>query len=168
MDGPLEWYQNPLFNRYWHHYQATLGWFQRHKRVLDELEHGIERSCESVDNRKRRRSAAEPASPSYDDERDYEDEPDGPDEELEMEVTEEMIAFFEQSERHRRELMTKKVSRQESYLRRSLLAFCQQRFRVLGPSAAMIHGMETAMQLSCDRFVDMKQPKHWPNIPLKL
>jgi gem associated protein 8 len=35
-------------------------------------------------------------------------------------------------------------------------------------SAPMILGMETAMQLTFDRFVGKHQPKHWPNIPLNL
>jgi gem associated protein 8 len=37
-----------------------------------------------------------------------------------------------------------------------------------GEAAPMILGMETAMQLSFDRNCDLRQPKLWPNIPLKL
>ncbi|KAJ9587772.1 hypothetical protein L9F63_018798 [Diploptera punctata] len=37
-----------------------------------------------------------------------------------------------------------------------------------GKATPMIMGMETAMQLSFDRNRDLKQPKLWPNIPLKL
>jgi gem associated protein 8 len=37
-----------------------------------------------------------------------------------------------------------------------------------GEAAPMILGMETAVQLSFDRNCDLKQPKLWPNIPLKL
>jgi hypothetical protein len=37
-----------------------------------------------------------------------------------------------------------------------------------GEAAPMILGMETAMQLSFNRNCDLKQPKPWPNIPLKL
>jgi hypothetical protein len=37
-----------------------------------------------------------------------------------------------------------------------------------GEAAPMILGMETAMQLSFDRSCDLRQPKLWPNIPLKL
>lgn len=37
-----------------------------------------------------------------------------------------------------------------------------------GDGASMIVGMETAVQLSYDRYCDTKSPKYWPNIPLKL
>lgn len=37
-----------------------------------------------------------------------------------------------------------------------------------GTGAAMIHGMETAVQMSFDRNTDIKQPKYWPNMPLKI
>ncbi|XP_071965397.1 uncharacterized protein [Antedon mediterranea] len=37
-----------------------------------------------------------------------------------------------------------------------------------GKNAAMIHGMETALQLQFDRACDKKQPSHWPIIPLNV
>lgn len=37
-----------------------------------------------------------------------------------------------------------------------------------GKGAAMIHGMETAMQLTFDRNVDIKQPRPWPNLPIHI
>ena len=37
-----------------------------------------------------------------------------------------------------------------------------------GKDAAMIHGMETAMQLTFDRNCDIQQPKHWPNLPINI
>lgn len=37
-----------------------------------------------------------------------------------------------------------------------------------GKGAAMIHGMETAMQMTYDRNTDILQPKLWPNMPLKI
>lgn len=36
-----------------------------------------------------------------------------------------------------------------------------------GKDAQIIHGMETAMQLDFERNCDLKQPKFWPNLPLK-
>ncbi|CAN7976456.1 unnamed protein product [Ixodes persulcatus] len=162
MDGPPKWYQNPLFDRYWHHYRETLGWFQRHKQVLYELEHGVEKSCEW------------PFSPGIINacsqvlRSDYSDDQRGPEEELEMEVTEEMIAFFAQSERHRRELSESALSGGDCQNQVVGCGIMDHHKSLYGKSAAMIHGMETAMQLSCDRFRDTKQPKHWPNIPLKL
>jgi gem associated protein 8 len=37
-----------------------------------------------------------------------------------------------------------------------------------GKGAPMIHGMETALQMTYDRNVDLKQPKTWPNMPLRV
>ena len=37
-----------------------------------------------------------------------------------------------------------------------------------GKGAPMIHGMETALQMTFDRNLDIKEPKVWPNMPLKL
>ena len=37
-----------------------------------------------------------------------------------------------------------------------------------GTGSAMIHGMETAMQLNFNRNCDRKQAKMWPQIPLKI
>jgi len=37
-----------------------------------------------------------------------------------------------------------------------------------GKGAAMIHGMETALQMAFDRSKDIKQPKYWPNMPLRI
>lgn len=40
--------------------------------------------------------------------------------------------------------------------------------KLYGKGAAMIHGMETAVQMSYDRTMDIHQPKFWPNMPLKI
>lgn len=40
--------------------------------------------------------------------------------------------------------------------------------KLYGKDAAKILAMETAMQLNFDRNCDLKQPKYWPVIPLKL
>lgn len=37
-----------------------------------------------------------------------------------------------------------------------------------GDDAPKIIGMETAVQLSFNKYCDMKGPKYWPNIPLNL
>ena len=37
-----------------------------------------------------------------------------------------------------------------------------------GKGAAMIHGMETALQLTYDRNLDLRQPKLWPHLPLNI
>lgn len=40
--------------------------------------------------------------------------------------------------------------------------------KIYGKGAAMIHGMETALQMTYDRSVDIRQPPCWPNMPLKI
>lgn len=40
--------------------------------------------------------------------------------------------------------------------------------KLYGKDAAKIQAMEAAMQLTFDRNCDLKQPKYWPVIPLKL
>jgi len=37
-----------------------------------------------------------------------------------------------------------------------------------GTGSAMIHGMETAMQLSFDRNTDRYKPRPWPALPLNI
>ena len=44
----------------------------------------------------------------------------------------------------------------------------QEMKMLYGKGAAMIHGMETAMQLTFDRYVDLHQPKLWPHLPLNI
>lgn len=40
--------------------------------------------------------------------------------------------------------------------------------KLFGDDAPKIMAMEAAMQLTFDRNCDLKQPKYWPVIPLKL
>ena len=37
-----------------------------------------------------------------------------------------------------------------------------------GKGAAMIHGMETALQMNFDRNLDVLQPSLWPNMPFRV
>ena len=37
-----------------------------------------------------------------------------------------------------------------------------------GQGAAMIHGMETALQMTYDRNTDIRRPKFWPNMPFRV
>ncbi|GAB1605877.1 gem-associated protein 8-like [Argonauta hians] len=39
--------------------------------------------------------------------------------------------------------------------------------QLYGKKATLIHGMETALQMNYDQMIDLKQPKMWPNMPLK-
>lgn len=109
---------------------------------------------------------------------------------LEMEITEDMRKFFEISEKHRKEReIEKKLIAQESqdkyvlaedvsslHIRGTTKAPAEQlgakriteMKELYGTGAAMIHGMETSLQLTFDRNCDRKQPKLWPSIPINL
>ncbi|XP_014673251.1 PREDICTED: gem-associated protein 8-like [Priapulus caudatus] len=122
---------------------------------------------------------------------------DDDDVELEMEITEEMKEFFAISARHRQErdaakrrpTTTRDAAGEEGegdYVLAEDVSSLHIRATVAPPAErpgvrraaemrelygaghAMIHGMETAMQLSYDRDCDIKQPKLWPSIPLNL
>ncbi|XP_064481289.1 gem-associated protein 8-like [Ornithodoros turicata] len=200
------WFQDPIFNRYWQHYYGTLDWFHHHKQIMYEIEHQASRSeppgystpprythhhrhsGQASPNSKlkkqncsvkRKRRLSEPCPLDVEATRDTSDG-------LEMEVTEEIIAFFQHSEKHRQELKAARMAKKEAEEKAGstgkdkgrlggMVALSEQRRRrtaemkeLYGSSAAMVHGMETAMQLSFDRFCDLQQPRHWPNIPLKL
>ncbi|PSN55017.1 hypothetical protein C0J52_04139 [Blattella germanica] len=115
-----------------------------------------------------------------------EEEDEDEDQEEEYEVSEEMMAFFEQSIRHKLERQKQREAEEKE--KETLdsgkssdsddptlppksqigLKRTQEKKLMYGKAAPMIMGMETAMQLSFDRNCDLKQPKLWPNIPLKL
>ncbi|XP_037568460.1 gem-associated protein 8 isoform X3 [Dermacentor silvarum] len=147
------WYQNPLFKRYWHHYHNTLIWFQHHQQLLRDV---AAQSAASSDLQ---------VSQAGQDYR-FETPEDG---DFEMPVTEELIAFFEQSARHRKSLGNSGVEQELQWGQTVASASCRHHVQLYGPAAAAaVRGMETAMQLSFEHFTDSQQPKPWPNIPLKL
>ncbi|XP_063415741.1 gem-associated protein 8-like [Mytilus trossulus] len=104
----------------------------------------------------------------------------------EMEITDEMVDFFAQSEKHRKERdesklgggkgeslvdigkASKKVPTSEAPKERPGIRRTSEMTQLYGKGAAMIHGMETALQMTYDRNVDIKQPPCWPNMPLKI
>lgn len=109
------------------------------------------------------------------------EEEDPDEDEFEFQVTEEMMDFFEQSIRHKMELKKQreeernmaekeKGSDEAALLPRKQVGLQRTREMQLmyGKAAPMILGMETAMQLSFDRNCDLRQPKFWPHIPLRL
>ncbi|XP_061483136.1 gem-associated protein 8 [Rhineura floridana] len=106
-----------------------------------------------------------------------------------MEITEELRQYFEQTERHREELRKQQqleAEHQATYVEadhdlhlstgRSVQPPSEkpgkrrvaEMKKLYGVSASKIQAMETSMQLSFDRNCDKKQPKYWPIIPLKL
>ncbi|XP_049521140.1 gem-associated protein 8 isoform X1 [Dermacentor silvarum] len=186
------WYQNPLFKRYWHHYHNTLIWFQHHQQLLRDVaaQSAASSDCDAYIERRplqtcqelcayetttkyslRKQRLQVPAtrtvqvSQAGQDYR-FETPEDG---DFEMPVTEELIAFFEQSARHRKSLGNSGVEQELQWGQTVASASCRHHVQLYGPAAAAaVRGMETAMQLSFEHFTDSQQPKPWPNIPLKL
>ncbi|XP_067661178.1 gem-associated protein 8-like [Haliotis asinina] len=110
---------------------------------------------------------------------------------VEMEISDEMLDFFATSQKHRqqREAEKKEQIAKEKKDKRINIEDVrgQQRERtseapserpglrrtsemklLYGTGAAMIHGMETALQMTYDRHLDANQPKYWPNMPLRV
>lgn len=138
-------------------------------------------------NRKKRSSSFDTASSRHSESVETENS-----EMFEMEITQDMVEFFTKSEEHRKQREKDKLEElnkeQEgdrvnveevhstSHSGHSLSAPKERpgarrtaEMKVLyGKGAAMIHGMETALQMKFDRNVDLKQPKMWPNMPLRL
>ncbi|KAK6173870.1 hypothetical protein SNE40_017250 [Patella caerulea] len=111
-------------------------------------------------------------------------------EEFEMEITDDMLQFFAHSQQHRKERDTKKEGDLEDDSRINIRVNIEDVHKQMptveapkerpgvrrtaemktlyGKGAAMIHGMETALQMTYDRNIDVQQPKVWPNIPLRI
>ncbi|XP_033742472.1 gem-associated protein 8-like [Pecten maximus] len=107
---------------------------------------------------------------------------------FEMEITDDMVEFFAKSEQHKKERDAQKTHKEQEENRLDLegakatkrapttaapherpgVRRTQEMLVLYGKGAAMVHGMETAMQMSYDRNMDILQPKYWPNMPLKI
>ncbi|XP_034007389.1 gem-associated protein 8 isoform X1 [Trematomus bernacchii] len=107
-----------------------------------------------------------------------------------MEISEELREYFAHTEKHREELKKQQqieAEEHESYVPadqdlrsgswRNSMAPPSERpgerrgsemKKLYGKDSAKIQAMEAAMQLNFDRHCDLKQPKYWPVIPLKL
>lgn len=137
-------------------------WLHHHKQLLEAA----------------RRSAAptatgEPASAGFEQAcggQDVDSEPEESEEEIEMIVTEDLIAFFEQSARHRKSLDALRSASAQPQPAATVEPRLVRRQRLYGrgPAADVLHCLETDLQLSFDKFTDRLQAQPWPNIPLKL
>lgn len=101
---------------------------------------------------------------------DVDSEPEESEEEIEMIVTEDLIAFFEQSARHRKSLDALRNASEQPQPAATVESRLVRRQRLYGrgPAADVLHCLETDLQLSFDKFTDRLQAQPWPNIPLKL
>jgi hypothetical protein len=101
-------------------------------------------------------------------------------EDLEFHVTEDMLNFFETSERHRRELQKYKSRKGTVYEKEtakhipiisgadSARAKKQEASLLYGDASSKILTIETTLQAAVDKYKDTANPQYWPNIPLKL
>lgn len=179
-------HHHPIFNRFWSYYQHSCHWYRQHLQIKSSVNH---RNCKTEPYKEayfNRNLHNESQRCKYCDEKQHVDKDSqiSTDEEsFEFEVSEELIKFLEETEKHRQNLKTLKNKSKKENIENSEEVLPQDRFlksrqqaiqrtkqmkQLFGKSAAKIHGMETAMQLTFDRYCDLKQPKLWPNIPLSL
>ncbi|XP_040888691.1 gem-associated protein 8 [Toxotes jaculatrix] len=191
----MSWFSSPVYSRYWQHYQQAMAWHQRHRRAYRKaLEAAYGPGCyQEQDPSGHQRYADWHVGESNSNNLDEESSSDS---EIEcdvsnMEISEELRQYFAQTERHREELKKQQqqmeAEQQDSYVPadqdlhsvswRSTVAPPSDRpgerrgaemKKLYGKDAAKILAMEAAMQLTFDRNCDLKQPKYWPVIPLKL
>ncbi|XP_034720997.1 gem-associated protein 8 isoform X2 [Etheostoma cragini] len=188
----MSWFSSPVYSRYWQHYQQAMAWHQRHRRAYRKaLEAAYGYSQERRPSSHQQRYADWNAGEGED----GEDEESGSDGEIEcdvsnMEISEELRQYFAQTEKHREDLKKQQqleAEEHDSYVPadqdmrgvswRSSKAPPLDRpgerrgaemKKLYGSDAPKILAMEAAMQLNFDRNCDLKQPKYWPVIPLKL
>ncbi|XP_067357861.1 gem-associated protein 8 isoform X2 [Channa argus] len=191
-------FSSPVYSRYWQHYQQAMAWHQRHMRAYQkalEAAYGPGHCQEWYPGRQQRYADWHSGESGGEDAEDGYDEESSSDSELEcdvsnMEISEELREYFAQTEKHREELKKQQqmeAEEQDSYVpadqdlrsvsRRSTAGPPSERpgerrraemQKLYGKDAAKIMAMEAAMQLNFDRNCDLKQPKYWPVIPLKL
>ncbi|KAK5616490.1 Gem-associated protein 8 [Crenichthys baileyi] len=172
-----------------------MGWHRRHRRAYRkalEAAYGSAHQHEGSSSSQQRYAdwRAGESSGGDDGEDDSSSDSDIECDVSNMEISEELRQYFAQTERHREELKRQQemeAEQQDSYVpadqdlhsvsRRSSAAPPSERpgerrvaemKKLYGEDAAKILAMEAAMQLTFDRNCDLKQPKYWPVIPLKL
>ncbi|RVE75418.1 hypothetical protein OJAV_G00017010 [Oryzias javanicus] len=189
-------FSGPMFSRYWQHYHQAMSWHRRHRRAYGKAleaaggplrpDAGPLRWQQRPDGGRR-----------YADWRAEDDQDDGEESgsEIEcdvsnMEISEELRQYFAETERHREELKKRQqmeAEQQDGYVpadqdlhaaswRRSAAPPSErpgerraaEMKKLYGEDAPKILAMEAAMQLTFDRNCDLKQPRYWPVIPLKL
>ncbi|KAM9334012.1 gem-associated protein 8 [Symphorus nematophorus] len=192
----MSWFSSPVYSRYWQHYQQAMAWHQRHRRAYRKaLEAAYGPGYWQEQHPSSHRRYADWQAGESDNEEEEDEEESGSDSEIEcdvsnMEISEELREYFAQTEKHREELKKQQqmeAEQQDSYVPadqdlrgvswRSSMAPPSERpgerrgaemKKLYGEDAPKIMAMEAAMQLNFDRNCDLKQPKYWPVIPLKL
>lgn len=187
------WFSSPVYTRYWQHYELAMGWYQKHRRAYHKALQAA--YGPGPQQHPPTRYADWEAEEEEENEEEEEEEESSSDSDIEcdvsnMEISEELRQYFAQTEKHREELKRQQqmeAEQQDSYVPadqdlrsatcRSSAAPPSERpgarraaemKKLYGKDASKIMAMEAAMQLSFDRNCDLKQPKYWPVIPLKL
>jgi len=215
-----QWYQAQCFDLYWQNYQQAMQWYQKHIQTVHMLNKKAAANMSNIPSaagrtpkkstknsrkaratkraRNRRLSKARHRSASLDKAAEYVSESGAASdsggeescEQVEMEITDEMMKFFATSQKHKLERDQKKKEAgkeaEDVHINIEQVVSGQQapsssapaeqpglrrnaEMKVLyGSDSAMIHRMETALQLTFDRITDKCQPKLWPNMPLKI
>lgn len=194
----MSWFSNPVYSRYWQHYQQAMAWHRRHRRAYWnawEAAYGPGYGQQRCPGR-RERYADWRTGESDREEAEGVDEESSSDSNIEcdvsnMEISQELRQYFAQTEKHREELRKQQQQMEEE--QQNSYAPADQDLHALswrnsaappterpgerrgaemkklyGTDAAKILAMETAMQLTFESHCDLKRPKYWPVIPLKL
>ncbi|XP_011704195.1 PREDICTED: uncharacterized protein F10E9.5-like [Wasmannia auropunctata] len=170
---------------FWKNYAVAQEWQKRHsitwwRSRCVALEHENKLLRDKVRSLARRRDHRDPPR---EDSRRAEDqtELDTSNEDLEFTVTEDMLNFFETSERHKREMRQKRESVERTAREgenpsqevpfvgaaESARARKQEADLLYGDAGSKILSMETALQCTVERYEDTANLQYWPNIPLK-
>lgn len=177
---------------FWKNYAVAQEWQKRHsitwwRSRCVALEHENKVLRDKVRSLARRRSCRDTREDGYrakdtgnDDVRGENRFDDTNNEDLEFNVTEEMLNFFETSERHKREMRRKYGSSDSQAVHEEtpeevpfVAASESARMRkeeadlLYGKAGSKILAMETALQSMVERYEDTANPQYWPNIPLK-
>lgn len=101
-------------------------------------------------------------------------------EDVELNVTEDMLKFLETSERHRRQLKQNRkskkiVHKKEVFVEESPIIDGAESVRTRKEDADLLYGndsfkilaIETALQTAMNKYKETFNPHYWPNIPLK-
>ncbi|KAJ4924424.1 hypothetical protein JOQ06_000664 [Pogonophryne albipinna] len=180
-------FSSPMYSRYWQHYQQAMAWHQRHQRAY-------RKALEAAYGPPHSQAHGQAPGPAHSHPHSQEPCPSSQ-REIEcdvsnMVISEELREYFAHTEKHRVELKKQQqieAEEHESYVPadqdlrsgswRNSMAPPSERpgerrgaemKKLYGEDAAKIQAMEAAMQLNFDRHCDLKQPKYWPVIPLKL
>ncbi|XP_023142530.2 gem-associated protein 8 isoform X2 [Amphiprion ocellaris] len=191
----MSWFSSPVYNRYWLHYQQAMSWHRRHQQAYRkalQAGYGPEYWQEQHPNSHQRYADwnEDESEGGGDGDKESSSDSDIECDVSNMDISEELRQYFAQTERHREELKKQQqleAEQQDGYVPadrdlrdvswRSSIAPPSERpgerraaemKKLYGEDAAKISAMEAAMQLTFDRNCDLKQPKYWPVIPLKL